>query len=772
MAVAKDYLLSFDFSEFDNQINELTRDYTDFGMAVREVVNAATTDTQALRQSTEGVSASLQTMIPQLDQSAQSIQRGMGSTVRNLENLSRQSETVAANMSRLSGIQVGGEAGVGTPPELQRVSKEIKAVLEMADVARATMSEVEQQHKEMKRTLKDELEVFKKGVAQLLQYAESELKGLKQSLGSLLSNIPGVGGGVIGTLINWMILGRKEDARLTAQRGEMADVLEATGERLSGPGSLEKTIGWFSAFQEHAQWFYGISKEETQGVVSQMAQAGYRREDFEKRISEDLGYVGQNAVVATMALDAHLHRAQGTAMSNVITLVSDYGDTLEKATKDYIGFGMAAQRSGAGIDKFINAVMSGASAMQQYGIDVRDVANIMVNIERHYRRMGLHPQHAGEMAARFVDNYTGAVANLGSSSKLELARRMFPGMEAHAAFVKYEEGAARAARGEDEGFLVEATMHLTAWALEGRGRSEAILFLENQGMQTQTAATLLDAREELKKYNDFQKLAPEQKRAVQQAFEINRKAVSTLEQTERKLINALAGVGNGLLKVLTSILAILTVGITSLPRLISATLRGGEEGNRELTKIGDEMKMLVGTLGEGVVQAMEGLEEVPGSVSEALGGPLDILKRAASGNLEGPRREDQPTTPRVVGRGTSGSPIELFKGAWRAAKGLATGAAGTVGKRIPESATPEPPAVAPPDSATEESEPPPKHPGMPRGSEVKAVRDQERAKPEPLANAKEREIMANPRRAEVVISSEAIAQADIKHKERTLPPSD
>jgi hypothetical protein len=617
----RDYLLKFNFSEFTNKISEASRSYTDFGSVIRSVVDSIAEDATRLQQRATGVTLSISTMSSQISRTLDQSQVHMKSAAGGVESFSRNEQKIVNEATRLvSLLNQIKSMGQTTPGSTQAASR-AELAAETAKLAKDLSETAEAQVSDSARVLYYVQGLFQKTINFALDKFKSDLNSAKTSIQGIMSHVPGdiFGGGIISGIIRAMILGYTERDRLRAQYGEVKNVFEASGENLFGEQS-RKAMGWFSAFQERAQWFYGVSKEETQAVLRSLVEAGYRSKDVMTTFEKGLGEVGQNIGVASIALDKHFNQQTGTSIKNIIQVTTELGGSLRHAALDYTRLAFAGQRSGMGVEKFVNSVLSGASAMQQYGVDLRDVADVMMNIKKHYEDMGLSSQYAGGQASQVVGGLTQSIANLAPGIKAVLAQRMFPELGALQALQTWEDGFKRAARGNDDAFLKRATLALRSWATErGAGRPEAIQLMMLQGLDNRTAATVYDVGEKLAQSNDISRLSTAEQKNLRNAFQTESERISHLEQTERKLYIAVKDIGLGLIKVLVGIYGLLVVGLKSIPSLIKAAILAisdplGVTGNRAkaeniISDIGERQDILFGHINSGVDDIIRGTGE-------------------------------------------------------------------------------------------------------------------------------------------------------------------
>lgn len=568
---AKDYLLRFDLKEFENELAEASRAYTDFGTTVRSVLGSVAEDAAILQQKAAGAAASLASTTPQVQQAFRDTRKQFVDTGVSLKDMSTYGDKVLKDMKSLSGSDMkkvlSGDP-TGMREELQMSEEQADYALSVSQVADALVRASKKQQEENKN-------LFRKAVDAIKKIPENEWANLRGAASGLLSNIPGniFGHGLLGGLFNAIIFGYKENTRLDAQRGQLANVIEASGEQLWGKPA-QKAINFFSEFQERAKNLYGISLQESQGVLKTLIDTGYKSDDLMRRYGVDVQEAGDNLALMSVALDKHFNQATGTSIKNITTIVTELGDSLSVATHKYADIAMAAQGTGMGVEKFVNATMAGASAMQQYGVDVKDVANTMINIKRHYESMGLSDKFSGAQAAKMVGEIGETLGGLSDGYIAGWINRIYPGMDALAAVQKWKEGSARAAEGGDrEHFLQRSIVAMGDDALEkARGnRVQAIQILQGQtGMSNQQATVIIDAHETLKRTNDITKEGHKKLEDVKNAFVTEKEKIDQLKQTEWKLDMSIKDVGQGLLKILVGILGVLANGFRTVVDVVGA----------------------------------------------------------------------------------------------------------------------------------------------------------------------------------------------------------
>jgi hypothetical protein len=378
---------------------------------------------------------------------------------------------------------------------------------------------------------------------------------------------------VIRGALTAMILGYSERNRQQAERGEVLNVMEATGERLFTK-PIQKATRQFSAFQEKAQFYYGIGRKEIQGVMKQMVDSGYSANEMLERYDKKLGEVGKNTVTLTLGLDKHLNLASGTSMQHIMKLTSEYGDTLKEASNNIVLLSRTAQQSGAGINRFIDSVMSGSAALTQYGVDLKDVVNLTSQLEKHYTEMGLGKQFAGQLATSAMQGITSGISGFDQATKMRLGGMISPGKEGFAALQSFEEGWQAVRTGEDKGRLVKtlnAMRELQEEVVGGAPRETKIQFWKERGLSSLGATTFVDeaAKGSFDRLNNNSEEANKTWKGLKDAFKTESEQVSELQKDQRDIIKGLARAGEGLLQLVGGLLGVVITGIRSMPALVA-----------------------------------------------------------------------------------------------------------------------------------------------------------------------------------------------------------
>jgi hypothetical protein len=655
MATPQDYILSFDLQSFTSQFSILQRSYTDFGETLHKMSSQVSADLKGIQEQAGALFQTLSSLGMVSETGFSSFERHLKQTSTYLDDYQKKSSEISQRLKDISSTdisKISGAVGAMAAPEdkLADIGDKGTAVGE-TDVKKESedvnkkLEEFEKKIGALEENIKKKMEEFFKNIWGVI---EKEGKQAKAKAGSIFSELTGgmlAGGGMVGMALGFMLLGKKEEYRKSAEAGEMLNVFEA-GTAGTQEKAQKEAVKWASGFQEKAAKLYGIGREETQAVVKSMIDAGYEVTSKLGQFDNKLGEVGTNVMTTTLGLDKLYNMATGTSATNVNKLVADYGDKLSDATKKYVELSFAAQRSGMGVEKFVNSVMAGSQALSQYGIEMTDIKDVMQQLHKYYKDMGLSDQAAGAQAARSLQGVTAGVGSGGALAML--AKEMHPDLGAIEAMQKVEQGAQRIAAGEDIGYFKDL-MKAKVKIASNMSRGDKVLgieFLKGAGYfpDTQSASAAwdlvmsgkIDSREGVD-----QAEVGKQMHALKDAFITEGQQLSLLQKQQYNLMQGLATVGQGLIKILSGILGALVTGfywLYSLPSRLSMEPAEREKADEAFKAAWEAQKESfssgLGDVWEGGGKAKDALGSIFGDMFKSMVPAVDLIKSGVGGNVD------------------------------------------------------------------------------------------------------------------------------------------
>ena len=609
----QEYLLKFDLTETDNQISAIERSYTDFGNTIKNMSSKMKEDMRLFQEQLDSIITSAGLLKSSMTGVSDILEKMVESSTALADNLGplASADLAAASTpaSRVADILPKTAAGLPGGPEAEAM-KEVRGLAEEAQKqAEAALKASEDTLKKIQKSTED----TKKEVNWLIKHIKKEVKGIRSGMARGASMfmpsgmMGGLAGGFITSIIALTVLGYKEDKRKEAEAAEMLNVFSAMGEDFFKKSSKSMSK-WWSDFAEKAQWYYGVSRKEIQHLAKMFVDAGDKGEALMTTYDDRLGKVGKNLGMATMAMDLHLGKAVGTHAKSMIDMMALYGDTAFDAADKTVKIGMAAQKSGMNMDRFVNSIMTGSQALAQYGIDVKDVAHVMQALKKHYQDMGLSDQYAGELGAQAVTGITSGLANLPKAIQVLLGEELHPGKKGLEARQELLEGYKRVLSGQDEGQIIRMAKGLLNIVQQqtGGGRQDMITWLEHNLKQDPVeAAAFIDIVPELKEANKLSDLSKKEQKQLRKVLGLREKMVKDEHKIQRDLIRGLSTIGEGLISVISGLTGSLILLVKSLPVMAGVLTGQYKEPMKVLAELSNVMGKQTDSIMSGIDKIIE-----------------------------------------------------------------------------------------------------------------------------------------------------------------------
>jgi len=606
------YLLRVDLADLVRDIDAATNAYTDYGKTVKTMISEASDNFGDLQKKLAGVNAEIGRLDPEINKSIRSVGSSVSGATRGLGTLSQHSERIAQQLKELK----ASESSAGHPG-MQDYNNVMGNAGKRAEELKLTADSADSSAQESQKRMGAAMKHMESKSNALTSAVNTEVKAAKGKMSSIVGGYDQgllTSGSISGGLISAMIVGVTEPDRLKQWSGELLNVFEATGESIRGKTTRNATK-FYADFQNRAANLMGISRESIQATLKAAVDAGYQVGDIHQQIGIKIDKVGKGGKsgdslgAATIALDKHFNLETGTAMKNIVKISQDLGGAIDDNTRKYWKLGFAAQRSGMGISKYVDSVLAGASAMKQYGIELETVADTMQTIQDHYEGMGLSKQYAGARASQVVDGLANTLVNMPKELKAKLGEKM-TGLSGWSARQYIEDGFKRAAAGQDDEFLQKFYQALyEEVGGGGRDRAQSIYLMEQlTGADNLTSATLVDLSGKIATSNSLKDLSTKEMKQGREAFTTEGKRISELAKLQFQLKQAISKIGQGLIKILVSLVGVLALLVKGIPAIL-ANLNNPVGMYAVVTSMRTHMDALSSHAGAGIDQIVEGATE-------------------------------------------------------------------------------------------------------------------------------------------------------------------
>lgn len=454
----------------------------------------------------------------------------------------------------------------------------------------------------------------------LLSAGGSQISGIGTGLAGLGTGL--LAGAGIGGLFGLLVYGQLNADRIKAETGEIVNIA------VSGAGELtSKGAGFLGSFQQTAEHYYGINRQEIQGVLKDFLSAGLKVNDVLKDQKNQFGEVGKNALTLAIGIDKNFELASGTSAKGMISLVHDFGLGLKEAGDLYTKLAFAGQQSGMGTENFTNTVMQASSALRSYGVSVENVSTVLLKLQSRYESMGMPKQLAGMQAQMGLQQISQGLSSMGAGMQSYFGERMGMGTGLEGR-MRFREGMDRLKSGTASNefysdYVREA--YRTAMEASGGNKIQARQFLEASGIGggVEGSRAIVEVGEHLEKGGKLSELNAKQVKDLRGAFKTEGQKTSDLEKAKHTILMGISDVSQGLLQVMTNFVAYGIVFFKGLPVL----LYGTKEEKQKLAEV--QHDFTVG-INKGIQQMWGGTKGIAKGAYAAMSPVLGPLVEAFS----------------------------------------------------------------------------------------------------------------------------------------------
>jgi len=461
---------------------------------------------------------------------------------------------------------------------------------------------------------------------------------LQKDLSSVWGKIKGMGaavhiptpGNILATILGVMAFGYMTKDRIAKEAGEVSNIMVAAVD--SGvKGMVSKGTSYISGLQEKFQKFYGIAKEETQGVASAFISGGIGINEMLGKVEMGIKGVKDNYMTFSFAVDKMFEMAGGTTATRMISMMADYGKTLDQARESTLKLMMAGKDSGIGTQQFAKNVEDAGAVLQKYGFDIDSVIDLSVSLQAGFEKMGVPKQFAGRQAALGLQQIAGAITGMSDDMATFLGEKMGYG-EGLEARQKMMEAYSRVAKGDSSEELMGMIGKIASVALDqaGGNRTNAGFALEKMmGVNITGAKTILMVKDAIDK-GDFKRakeITEENMKLFKSAFEEEGKKQSQFQKHLNKVLQGVSDMGQGLMALVFDVAAYLVLSFKFMTLQFSSIFTKDPTVKAEKLRA---IQLLFGTLdkmkehgkamGKGFDKWAEGMGEMGGPIKESLKG--------------------------------------------------------------------------------------------------------------------------------------------------------
>jgi hypothetical protein len=465
--------------------------------------------------------------------------------------------------------------------------------------------------------------------------ASKALGSLTKSVNNLLGeNI--FGGGIISTLINLMIYGRKEQARMAAEAGEMRDIIGMAWDS-SLTGAVRSAGKYYSNKQETLQRFYNINKSEYQQVFDNLVRAGIGIREFSQKTDITIKGLGSDVANVLFGIDKAFNVASGTAAKSATSLMGLYGYSLDRSTKSVAKLYQAG--SEVGFEDFTSRIMSAAEAASGFGISIDDIVDVANTLQSHFEKMGAPKKFSAEYIQKGLQSIGSAIGGLSNDWISVLSEKMGYGTGA-GGYVKFKDSLTKVLEKKNEKEFSNIMLAAYNVTMDAFGREDESTIALEQAFKSYEAAKLImnygkASKENPKNDIKLSGMSKQLMKTLKNSMKSEAEKFNDITKNINKVLKELSRVGMDLMALAANALAFLIVFLKDLfnvarnaddTKKAEGLMESYSEGMSDAaTKLADHIRS--------TAKAAKGLGMA------ALGDSADLIARA----LRGTGREKPPS---------------------------------------------------------------------------------------------------------------------------------
>jgi len=237
--------------------------------------------------------------------------------------------------------------------------------------------------------------------------------------------------GPYGAAINLMVaaLGRSEMER--SKTTQISNEFNNAG----GSGLSQNSQGFASMRSEVKQLSIDMGAGpmglagEFANISKTFAAAGITGEQATKKWSVGAQGASRDLLRTSFDIDAMYKQASGTAAQQAVTIMADFGLSGKEASARLLEMGSHVKSLGASYSEFTDSVLKNAAALREQKVDLEDVMNVQLGVNKAFTQQmpGASRAYVNAASNRATGQLTGALANLDVGMASVIGERMNKG---------------------------------------------------------------------------------------------------------------------------------------------------------------------------------------------------------------------------------------------------------------------------------------------------------------------------------------------------------
>jgi hypothetical protein len=467
--------------------------------------------------------------------------------------------------------------------------------MEIGDVTKALTGKVEEFNQELQKARekgskktskkkKGSLDRPKRARKTKFQKFMSDFKG--SQLGGMASKamIP-MPGGILSGIMGIMMYGFQDKDRVRAEAGEVLNIL-VTATDAGTKGVVNKATRSLSSIQESLSRFYGIHRNEIQGVAKEFTEGGVRVSDMTRTVSYDVKGVKDDFITLSLAMDKFLEVPGGTSAQKAVSYVADYGKSFEDANEAVLKMVSAGMESGIGIKTFMENIDSTRDDLVKMGYDIETVINLNMTLQKSFEDLGVPKQFAGQQALKGIQQLTSGMSNMSEGAALVAATAM--GYESNIKGLnEYRSSWIRVMKGNNQEEQIDQIVKVTEVALKASkgNEHEARRGLEtifNLGFEGANAAMEIYKAVKSGNMQEANKVIGKNLNLVLDGLKTEKAKASQFQLHFNEWLKGMSEIGQGVLGMFGKSLAMIVAYVRAIPAMFENFFTGNGDKNIDL----------------------------------------------------------------------------------------------------------------------------------------------------------------------------------------------
>lgn len=415
-----------------------------------------------------------------------------------------------------------------------------------------------------------------------------EMRSLSGRVNTLLGKLklPKPGTMIAGGLM-WMAYGFQEKDRMKQELGEVKNFMVYSFDA-GIKGIVDKTARSVAGLQEHLQKFYGIARQEVQGVYKTFVDAGVGLQGVMSQIDSSLGLVGKNVGTFTLGLDKLFELSGGSTAKQTVNLMQDYGMSVKQAAESMANLYLNQQSMSTGSVKFAGDVIAAADSVKDMGLSFTGVLDVATAVQERFTNIGLPKQFAQSFSARGVQEMNRGISSLSLQWKRIIGERLGKG-EGLEAVNWVEDSFARISRGDEaaSGDYLSISKEMYKIAMEATDGDESrakFMLSRDMGAGVAGAQVIMEIGKMSAEGDEIgaAKAAKRGMKALKDSLKTEKEKMSDLQKGLNKWMKGVSEVGMGLLAIVGDTMATLVAYFRVLPAMFMNFFDGRDDKNAQL----------------------------------------------------------------------------------------------------------------------------------------------------------------------------------------------